>query len=336
MLSILVVATMLVWGSPCFAQGKKTSDHEKAQAAEAFKTGQDLFTKGSFLKAATAFEKAYELAPHPSVLANIGYCYDEAGDYPRAVEIFREYMKQPNPGNAERNADIAKYLRKTQFKVGDLHVNCYPARCKVTVDNVSRDLAPTTLVVSAGVHHVGVVPVDGGQIRRYKVTVPEGGEHVLDVDFTQAFPETSQTVPADTAQTVPADTVQTVPSDTVLQSDRKPPRLRAPFWVSMAFTIGGAVSTAVFGGLALKNWYDFRAGGSVDIDQKMLGKNLVTGTNISISVTATAAVASIIFAMIDLMRYRAKRDDSKTAKQSKKFSLNLAAGAFLEMSIKFN
>lgn len=340
---ILVVATVLAGSPVALAQSQTPSKQDKAQAAEAFLAGQSLFKKGAYLEAAASFERAFHLAPHPAVLANIGYCYDAAGDYPRAVEFFREYLKQPNKENSESNAEIARYLKKKESKVGDLHVNCFQARCEVKVDSVSRGMAPTTLVLLAGPHVVDVTAVDGDQVRHYEVNILGRGKVVLDVDVST---QVSQSAPAPVSRPVepavsPVDTTvrhvgTTVrPVDTTLQSHEQAPRLRPPFWIATAFTVAGAAAVAVLGGVAYSVRADYQAGGSTDVDKKKQGENLVVGTNIAIGVTAVAATTALILAILDLRRDVKKDGNRSEAALRPTFDVHLNGGAFVGMSIDF-
>jgi len=331
-LFLIAVATVLSFSLGARAKDKKSSDADKTQveAAEAFKTGQALFNKGEYLEAATAFERAYHLAPHPAVLANIGYCYEEAGDYPRAVEVFRKYLKQPNPDRPDSNREIAALLKKLERKVGNLLVNCRPTRCEVTVDNIPRGMAPTSLVLLAGTHIVDVAAVDGIETRHYEVTIKAGGEFEVDADLSASPPSPYQPPP------VKQDKEPPPLSDTSPVSQKASPRLRAPFWVATAATVAGAGSVAVFAGLTHKTREQFDEGGSTDAELKERGENLRLGTNIAIGVTAAAATTALVLAIVDLKRDPEKNAKNRKAAQLPKFRLNLNGWSFIEMSVAFH
>ncbi|MCU0664173.1 MAG: tetratricopeptide repeat protein [Myxococcota bacterium] len=321
---IVVIATALAWTSPALAQDQPLSDADKAQAADAFLDGQKLFSKGAYLEAAALFERAYHLAPHPAVLANIGYCYDAAGDYPRAVEVFREYLKQPNSDSPESNKEIVKYLKKTAAKVADLHVNCFGARCEVTVDKVPRGMAPTTLVLLAGPHVVYVAAVDGDQVRHYEVVLPGRGNLVLDVDLSSA--ESSKVPALRNADATPE-------SESVEPS---PPRLRAPFWIATSTTVAAGAAAAILGALAHQVREDFRTGGSTNVDKKQQGENLVLGTNIAIGVTAAAAATALVLGIVDLRRKPARDAGPSDTAGRPRVTVSFAGGAFIGIRGSFD
>lgn len=278
----IAIVTSLFCASGVLAQDRIPTDQNRVQAAEAFKKGQVLFENGEYLEAAATFERAYRLAPHPSVLANIGFCYDEVGDYPRAVSAFREYMKRPNPQTPKDTAKISRYLERMKSKVGDLVVNCSAANCEVVVDGVPRGLAPTSIVLLAGPHAVNVAAVGNGPSKHYNVEVPSGGELVLDVDMASAAsgPSTAESVEVEEA----------------------PSRLRAPFWIASSAAFAGGAAITVLGVLNNRNWQRFEDGGSIDSRLKERGDNFNLGIGISIGVTAAAATTAIVLAIIDLNR----------------------------------
>lgn len=321
-LSTWTVAIVLTWGCGVLADDRKPTDEARDQAADSFKTGQALFGKGQHLEAAAAFERAYALRPHPSVLANIGYCYDAAGDYSRAVEAFRQYMRQPNPHDRKFNDRTAKRLKSLESKVGDLHVNCHSMRCEVFVDNMSRGLTPTDLVLLAGVHELEVVAIDGAQKRHYEVTVRGGGESILDVDLASSSPETPR-----------GSTSFSVDNDS--KGVEASPRLRAPFWVATITTIVGIGAATVVGVMDYKNFEDFKNGGSTDLDLQARGENLNLGTDIAIGLTSAAAVTAIILAIVDLKRKPNQDDDGRGTALSPVFSADPTGAAYVGMSVRF-
>jgi tetratricopeptide (TPR) repeat protein len=279
----MAIVTLLAW--KCMALPiPQTSEKDRVQAAESFKAGQALFEKGEYIQAAAAFERAYFLAPHPSALANIGFCYDEAGDYPRAVVAFRKYMLQPNPETPKDTLKIERYLQRMKSKVGDLVVKCSPGTCDVTVDHVPYGVAPDIIVLLAGPHVVTVAPARGDPIRQYHIDVPKGGQVVLDVDFSAAPP------------------LPEVPR--INEVEPTSPRLGAPFWVASSITVLGLATTIALGVLNTQNRQDFEAGGSVDPALKERGERLNLGVGLVAGATAAAAATAIVLAIVDVKRNR--------------------------------
>ena len=330
-----VFLLLLPLGGMAAPQAGGESDEGKgAMAAEAFQTGQALYKNGEYLEAAHQFEKAYRLTPHPSVLANIGYCYNKIGDYPKAVKALRGYLEQPDPQEEKRNQKIEKYLEEMKSKVGDLRVSCPAARCEVAVDGSSHGMTPTTILLRAGGHTVEVTPIDGGQERRYTVNVPGGGELVLNVDLSDSF-SASQKLDRSTSDTSPlTQRVGAPPADPRTGTGKT--RLRVPFWVATGTAISGAVATGVLIGVGYKTRRDFFDGGSTDKDLKHRGENLVVGINVAAGLTAAAATTAVILAIIE---FRKKRDRggerSHATFRREKLSLRFSPGVFTSLQIDF-
>jgi tetratricopeptide (TPR) repeat protein len=281
--STIAIVTLLASNGSA-SQPPQEGDEDRAQAAEAFETGQALFKNGEYVEAAAAFERAYLLAPHPSALANIGFCYDEVGDYPRAVVAFRKYMLQPNPETPKDTVKISRYLKSMKSKVGDLVVKCAPSVCEVIVDKVPYGVAPDSIVLLAGPHLVTITAVGGAVSTQYNIDVPKGGRIALNVDLSGE------------------PSVMAVPEPVAVEPD--PLRLGAPFWLSTSVTVLGLGATVVLGVLSTQNRQDFEAGGSIDPALKQRGEKLNLWVGIAAGVTAAAAVAAIVSAFVDVKKNR--------------------------------
>jgi tetratricopeptide (TPR) repeat protein len=314
-----IVVLITTSGSFVQAEDKKP---QADPAVQAFAEGQALFEKGAHLEAAAAFNRAYQLRPHPLVLGNLGHCYDAAGDYPRAVETFRKYLEQPSPDDPAFSKNISKRLKVLQRKVGDLRISCRSIRCSVTVDGLAQGLAPVALVVMAGVHQVKVEAVDGPLNRHYEANVRGGAEHVLDVDFadasTSARPEVSP------------------PSTVALEDKRdKPNGLRAAFWTTTSATVVGLGAIAILGALNVDNQDEFQQSGSEDAQLQKRGEALNLATNIAIGLTCATATTTLILGVIALKRRsNLKKEPQKTALLPV-VSATPLLGPFVGISIRF-
>lgn len=313
------VITALAWGWAAKAEDGNLTEEEMDQAAAAFMAGEALFKQGDYLEAVTAFERANHLRPHPYAMANIGYCYDAASDYPRAVEAFRKYVEHPSQENPQFTEKLEKRLKELESKVGDLDVKCHLWPCEVIADGISRGESPTSLVLLAGSHEVRVVALDGGETLNYQVTIRGGEKTVLDV----ALPRPQPSKPTDAT---PVPSVEANP-----KSDQEPLRLRAPFWVATAATAVGLGAVAVLGGLNLSNMEDFKNGGSEDVQLKERGDNLTLGSKVAVGLTAATAVTAIVFAIFDLKRPRGKNGHRHGAAV---LGATPASGAFVGVRVR--
>lgn len=77
----------------------KDRDPTPAQTAQTnadryFKSGVALFKEGKFAEALAEFQRAYEIAPHPTVLYNIAGCHRELSHYAEAVKYYERFLTE--------------------------------------------------------------------------------------------------------------------------------------------------------------------------------------------------------------------------------------------------
>ena len=89
MRTILVLAILMstpgsVLGTPSPGEQARAENH--ALQAKAF------YEAAVYDEAAAEFLKAYELAPAPKLLVNVGLCYRKLGQREKALEYFRKYL----------------------------------------------------------------------------------------------------------------------------------------------------------------------------------------------------------------------------------------------------
>jgi hypothetical protein len=309
---------LVTWGWAAAAQESDLTKQDKEQAAASFKNGQALYKQGFYLEAAASFERAHRLRPHPHAMANIGHCYDGAGDYPRAVEAFRKFLEHPDQKNSPLQERVTRRLEELASKVGDLYVHCHPRPCSVTVDEVYRGVMPTNIVLLVGAHQVKVMAVDGGETRQYDVAIRPGERTVLDVQLT-----------AKPLGEVPSSEVDGNP-----QPDDGPVRFRAPFWVATAATIAGLGAVVVVGVMNYSTMEEFKKGGSTDEDLKRRGDELVLGQNIAIGLTAGAAATAVVLAIVDIKSRRGPKGDRGRATLFPVFGSTSGRGAYVGLAVR--
>jgi tetratricopeptide (TPR) repeat protein len=75
--------------------GTGSTQDEKSEAEALSDKAIVEFEAKNFAGAVELFQKAYELDPLPNYLFNIGRVYEEAGDFPKAIEYYGNFVKQP-------------------------------------------------------------------------------------------------------------------------------------------------------------------------------------------------------------------------------------------------
>ncbi len=123
--ALTTVSGAALWSSPAWAQGDGDSDDsaitdkDRKRAKKVFEQGQKLFDLRRFAEALEKYQQAYEIAPLPGLLFNIGQAYRNLGDLDAALFSLRKYLKlKPDADNRDATlayiADIEEEQRAQQ------------------------------------------------------------------------------------------------------------------------------------------------------------------------------------------------------------------------------
>lgn len=122
---------------------------QKREAAKKFKEGEKAFLKNDFVNAATAFEAAYEIAPHPDVLINAVDAHEKAGNLPRAATLCARVLK--NPQNDRVRSDMQARLARLTPKIGRIEIAAPASTTEIKLDGGEAPLGEL-LYVDPGDH----------------------------------------------------------------------------------------------------------------------------------------------------------------------------------------
>lgn len=157
------------------------ADSPRTEARERFARGLELFNQGDGGGALAEFKEAYELAPHPLVLFNLGLVYVSLKRPVEAVSTFDQLLSAPGDLSHERLAR-AKLARQSQAtRIGTLEVRCNADHASVEVDGFPRGnfKGAITLRVSSGPHLISV-SAQGHLPERQEISVAGGSSERLD------------------------------------------------------------------------------------------------------------------------------------------------------------
>ena len=150
---------LLASGRLCAAPAEVTqSDQEEARRH--FERALELADNGIYAEAAAEFERAYQIAPRPTVLFNLAQMYVALDKPVLAIETFKRYLAQAGPLiTAERRAQVEEALAKQAARVGLLAIETDVAGAAVRVDGAPVGTTPLSspICVSIGVHTVSAV-----------------------------------------------------------------------------------------------------------------------------------------------------------------------------------
>jgi hypothetical protein len=113
------------------------------QAAEAAEKRKDWKT------AIEEYERAYRLAPHPSVLFNMGNAHEKLDHFHAAADLFKKYLQ--DAPNAEDRASVLERIEKLRDRPSRVRVK-FPPGATLVVDGTPRGTIPVEIELPAGRH----------------------------------------------------------------------------------------------------------------------------------------------------------------------------------------
>lgn len=162
--AVLFVALLTAAPAPRAKAGKapaaksaETGDVKKAK--ELFQRAQKLYKQARYAEAIEKFEEAYAVRPHPVIYFNIGKCYEQLNETPKALRAFRDYLRlMPDAKDRDTVSDaIANLERRLKEKgVQQLMVFADPPSAHIEVDGTDLGTSPASVELQAGNHQLAV------------------------------------------------------------------------------------------------------------------------------------------------------------------------------------
>jgi hypothetical protein len=242
----------------------------RALAAESYREAQSAFARREYAAAASGFEEAASLLPHPAALLSAAAAWERAGDPARAAEDCDRVRSLPNVAEASA-ADHVDYAADARACVVRVRPRAALLDVRgegvlgVRIDDSPERALPLRQWLRSG-HHVVVVrdlvPSQYGP-RRLEVDVSRGEEKTLDVTAPPppppprpmaAMPTTNPTSTPTPTPTTPTSTLTLSPTSTsTLIRTQSAPRRPIPTPSVVAFGMA-ACATVAWGIFAALTW----------------------------------------------------------------------------------
>lgn len=161
------------------------ADPKKAEAAQRFDRGLQLFDDGDNAGALAEFKKTYELFPNPVVLYNIGLVYAAMGRPVNAVEAL-EPVVTAGALTGEKADRAKRTLEDQKARIGRLTVTTKPEGARIEIDNVEVAKTPLTgpLRVAEGNHIVGAI-AEGYAPARKEIVVAGNSDASVSLELVE-------------------------------------------------------------------------------------------------------------------------------------------------------
>lgn len=135
-LAALLAAAILLIGGPACADGPEESPERVAEARAEYARGNELGKKEDWAEALAAFQRSYQLKPHPTTRYNIGTCLRVLGRYTAARAVFDEVLRSGSveqlPATLVENA--RGYKAETDRLVARVVITIEPADAEIALD----------------------------------------------------------------------------------------------------------------------------------------------------------------------------------------------------------
>ncbi len=238
---------------------------DAAKAKAAFQAAQKLYKQAKYTEAIGKFEEAYRLKPHPSIFFNIGRCYEQLSELPKALRNYRDYLKaMPDAKDKDTVTEAIVNLEQRLKDQGVQQVIVYsdPAGAAVTVDGKKYGQTPSSTELKPGNHSLTLTK-DGFESVEKAFVMPADKSMELSVALKAGSgTSTAASKPGETkpGETKPAETATSTttageppptPPPAVVAQAPSDHALRGKAWIPAAAGAALLIGGGVFYGLAI-------------------------------------------------------------------------------------
>jgi hypothetical protein len=136
---LLGIVLFLVWTLPAFAE---TPNEQIKVARKRFQEGVAAADARNYEAARVAFQQAYALKPHPSVLRNLGQAELKTGHYLDAARHLSTFIRDTTFGTPPERESAKKSLIEAESKIGKLILEVDVPGAEVAVDGEMAGRSP--------------------------------------------------------------------------------------------------------------------------------------------------------------------------------------------------
>ncbi len=139
------------------------ADDPRLASREEFRRGVVLVRSGNLNEARAAFERAYAIYPHPSILLNLGIVRLRTGEYIRAEEDLSHFLVNDGGATDQEIASAREALSEARDHLGTIRLRVTPEGAHVTLDGRPIALVQgdaTDIRTTLGLHDVKIVADD--------------------------------------------------------------------------------------------------------------------------------------------------------------------------------
>jgi hypothetical protein len=147
------------------------------KAAKHFQRGVALYSETDYRAALVEFRRAYEVAPNPAVLYNIGQAFYQLQNYAAALTTFERYLAEASAGATHR-AEVEQTVETLKSRVGKLEITANLPDCEVTVDDELAGKTPFAEPILVSIGRRKVIALCDGHAAESRIVEVAAGDVV--------------------------------------------------------------------------------------------------------------------------------------------------------------
>jgi hypothetical protein len=273
-------ALALALSAPPVAAVDSQPTNSTELARQRFREATDAYKDGRYSAAASLFEAADRLAPHPSVRYNSATAWEQAGEAARAATGYDAALSISTLDDARRKV-AEERLASLKQGLGKIRV-LRPLGAFVTVDHVQRVPVPTTFYLLPGSYEVSVEYQ--GKTSASPLEVLAGRDHEVELELGD-MEVTAPAAPPEATQPV-----QPPPADTGVTQ-------KTWGWVGIGAGVALSGAAIVFGARALAARNRFNESRHVDSGARGEAADLRLATNVLWGGATAAGVTGLVLVL---------------------------------------
>lgn len=215
------------------------------KAGKHFQRGVTLYNEADYRAALVEFRRAYEVAPNPAVLYNIGQTYYQLQSYAQALTTFERFLAEAGEG-ASHQKEVEETVEVLKARVGKLVITVNREGCELTIDDELAGKSPLGEPVRVSIGRRKVIAMCEGRPAETRIVEVAAGDQ-LEVPIAIAAPADLTPAAAAARLATPAP----APKSTAAT-------WRKVGWVTTGVLAAGAVTTGVLALLASRDLDDER------------------------------------------------------------------------------
>lgn len=251
-------------------------------ARQRFREATEAYRDGRYSAAASLFEAADRLTPHPSTRYNAATAWEEAGEAARAATGYEAALSVPTFDVAQRKV-AEERLASLERGLGKILVP-RPLGAFVTVDHVQRAPVPATFYLLPGTYQLQVEYQ--GKTSQNPLSVVAGREHDVKLDF----PDSQPPLAAPKAALEPVNAPLIPPADSGISQ-------KTWGWISVGAGVALGGAAVVLGLRALSARDEFVASGNTNADAHDSASDLRLATNVLWGGATAAGITGLVLVL---------------------------------------